>query len=321
MKSRTKKYTSIALRTLLVVASIWYLFHDVDLINILTAIKSIHAEHMLLVICLGFAQFVIQGLRLNILSLGIISWKTGVLASVVCVGLNSLLPAKIGEVAKLVVMKQNSKLNWDAGIRVLVWERFLDLNMLSFTSFLVAFTFQYNNFMWLLILGTISIWIAAYALTRWHNQVLNYVDKIQIQIIMKSLRYALSGFIPPPSRKVLTVSTIVTITLWIFMFIPDAVTYRILAGFDLTTLQMLTVFAVTIVGYSIPSTPGSIGVFDAAVVLGLGWFGIPKSEAIAAALILRAIHYIPSVLITLLYLTIGHVSLKNLYLLKENKAP
>jgi uncharacterized protein (TIRG00374 family) len=49
---------------------------------------------------------------------------------------------------------------------------------------------------------------------------------------------------------------------------------------------------VTLLGGAIPSTPGYLGVFEAAGVLALSTFGVPESKALAVTLLLHAIVYI-----------------------------
>jgi uncharacterized protein (TIRG00374 family) len=50
--------------------------------------------------------------------------------------------------------------------------------------------------------------------------------------------------------------------------------------------------AVTMVGVAVPSSPGYVGVFEAAGVLALSVFSVPKELALAGALILHAIVYV-----------------------------
>lgn len=49
---------------------------------------------------------------------------------------------------------------------------------------------------------------------------------------------------------------------------------------------------VTLLGGAIPSTPGYLGVYEAAGVLALSTFGVPESQALAATLLLHGIVYI-----------------------------
>ena len=72
------------------------------------------------------------------------------------------------------------------------------------------------------------------------------------------------------------------------------------AGLDITFEQSLAVFTVSLLGYVIPSSPGSIGIYEAAFVISLGWFGIPKESAFATGLLCHALQLVPSTIVGLI---------------------
>lgn len=49
---------------------------------------------------------------------------------------------------------------------------------------------------------------------------------------------------------------------------------------------------VTLLGVAVPSSPGFIGIFEAAGVFALSVFGVPKDRALAAALVLHGIVFV-----------------------------
>lgn len=73
---------------------------------------------------------------------------------------------------------------------------------------------------------------------------------------------------------------------------------------------MLTV---SLLGVAVPSSPGYIGVFEAAGVIALSVFGVPRAEALAAAIILHAIVYIIGSGFGLLAMTTEGETLGGLY--------
>jgi uncharacterized membrane protein YbhN (UPF0104 family) len=58
-----------------------------------------------------------------------------------------------------------------------------------------------------------------------------------------------------------------------------------IVGVNLSFFAIVFVLFVTIIGVMIPAAPGSIGTFEAAFVVGMMFFKIPKETAFAAALI------------------------------------
>jgi uncharacterized protein (TIRG00374 family) len=70
-----------------------------------------------------------------------------------------------------------------------------------------------------------------------------------------------------------------------------------------------TVLAFVGVGVSVPSAPGYVGVFHAAATAALEVFGVPRSTALAYALLFHASAIVPITLVGWLFLLREHVSL------------
>ena len=51
---------------------------------------------------------------------------------------------------------------------------------------------------------------------------------------------------------------------------------------------------------SIPSSPGAIGVYEASIMAPLIHFGVDKEQALASAIVLHMIQYIPTTIVALL---------------------
>lgn len=77
---------------------------------------------------------------------------------------------------------------------------------------------------------------------------------------------------------------------------------------DLSAPQALLLTAVLFLGMAIPSSPGYLGVFDYLAVLVLGLYGVGRAEALAAALVLHVVVFLPVTVIGLGYILHGGVS-------------
>ena len=82
------------------------------------------------------------------------------------------------------------------------------------------------------------------------------------------------------------------------------------ARLDLPVTAALCVIAFIGLGVSLPSSPGFIGVIQAATVLALSFFGVAKADALGFSLLLHASQFVPVTLWGLLLLVVEHVSLK-----------
>jgi uncharacterized protein (TIRG00374 family) len=94
-----------------------------------------------------------------------------------------------------------------------------------------------------------------------------------------------------------------TTLLWIQFFLQIYFILTLVGGFDIELSDFFIIFCLTALSITIPSTPGALGVFEAAMVLSLGWVGISENEALAIALYTHVAQSLPAIL-TVLYVTI-----------------
>jgi glycosyltransferase 2 family protein len=80
-------------------------------------------------------------------------------------------------------------------------------------------------------------------------------------------------------------------------------------GFDLPLAASWAVLAFTGLGVSLPSSPGFVGVVQAAAVLALALFGVPRADALSFSLLAHAAQFFPVTLFGLALLLAEHVSL------------
>jgi len=99
-----------------------------------------------------------------------------------------------------------------------------------------------------------------------------------------------------------------TAAVWL---LPALTAWTMLLALDLHLpfIAGWAVLAFVGLGISIPSAPGYVGVFHAAVVLAVGLFGVSHSAAVGYALLFHASQILPVTLLGWLYLLREHVSL------------
>ncbi|HYB41038.1 MAG TPA: lysylphosphatidylglycerol synthase transmembrane domain-containing protein [Candidatus Methylomirabilis sp.] len=81
------------------------------------------------------------------------------------------------------------------------------------------------------------------------------------------------------------------------------------AHLDLPLAASWTVLAFLGLGVSLPSSPGYIGVVQAATVLALALFSVPRTEALSFSVLIHASQFFPVTLYGLVLLLVEHVSL------------
>ncbi|HSE02504.1 MAG TPA: lysylphosphatidylglycerol synthase transmembrane domain-containing protein [Methylomirabilota bacterium] len=81
------------------------------------------------------------------------------------------------------------------------------------------------------------------------------------------------------------------------------------ARLDLPLVAAFTVLAFLGLGVSLPSSPGFVGIVQAATVLALALFAVPRPEALSFSLLLHASHFVPVTAAGLLFLLTEQISL------------
>ncbi len=77
--------------------------------------------------------------------------------------------------------------------------------------------------------------------------------------------------------------------------IATAVAVQLACGIPVSISAAIAIIAATDLASVIPTTPGSIGVFEAAVLFVYEFFGVSPSLALSAALLQHAVHLLPAI--------------------------
>lgn len=213
--------------------------------------------------------------------------------------LNLLLPAKLGEAAKMALLTRALSGGLALVTEIVFWERFFDLNALlslALVSGALMGSTALSAPLGLLVGG---IWGAVFALEFWWP----FVERLMGRLPWPRLTAYFSGVAAALKHRLslrfaLSMAGL-TLVIWGGEVLVQGVMLRVAFGFDLTLAQIIIVSVVGMAGLSTPATPGSIGVYEAALVASLTAFGQPKEEALAAALLLHAILMLPTLLLGL----------------------
>ena len=99
-----------------------------------------------------------------------------------------------------------------------------------------------------------------------------------------------------------------SVAIWVF-FALSVWTAMHAAHLDLPLVASWVVLAFLGLGVSLPSSPGFVGVVQAATVLALALFGVARAEALSFSLLLHASQFFPVTVVGLVCLLLEHVSL------------
>lgn len=258
--------------------------------------------------------FLIRGARWAILLSPLGRVSTGAATSAFVIGFmaNNLLPARLGDVARAYVLARQERIPTAGTFASVMLERIFD--GLVVVGFL-------NAVLW--IAPPEGAWIRPLALLG----ALAFVGALGVCLLVAfferpTLQLARFGLSPLPeglSARVLGLverlgrgihslksasQTVRVVLLSLVVWAAEVVVYVFIArafGLDLPTLGLVLVMCVLTLGLVAPSAPGFVGVFEAMVIEALGLYLVSGPAAVAFAVTLHLIHYVPGTLLGLAF--------------------
>jgi glycosyltransferase 2 family protein len=225
---------------------------------------------------------------------------------------NSILPARAGEAARVVMLKREAGTSRAEGLGTVIAERIVDILALLLLLFLILpFVPELS---WLRTAGVLAflllIFVGATALLlrRFGHRPLQLLFRpltrlpaVHREHTDRAASNLVAGLhlLERPERA----GPVSVLTLASWLLIGLSFWFTLLAfepqlGFDSAILVVIT----TALAMVIPSLPASVGVFEAAVLVALRPYGVDDSRALSYAVVLHALNLVP-------YLVAGYVIL------------
>jgi len=230
---------------------------------------------------------------------------------------NNLLPLRAGEVLRVYVVTRRGQPLWTT-VTTLVVERALDGLAIGIV---LAFVFLRvptpREFAWAaetfvgVVLAMVVVLIAVTAAPLTCRTVVRSLSYRwpAIQRRLLGIFDAMSDGLQGLRRPAQFVPTALwSVVIWVLVILSVWTAFRA-ARLELPVTAALCVLAFIGLGVSLPSSPGFIGVFQAAAVLALTIFGVDRTDALGFSLLLHASQFIPVTVWGLLLLVVEHVSL------------
>ena len=243
-------------------------------------------------------------------------------ALLISYALNTILPARLGELARAYVIGETEKLSKSLALSTIVVEKVLDvLTLLLFLVLLLPFVSlpswirQPALLMAPLFLVLLALIIAlAYQRSRalaLAGFILRRVPRLDADRLLGTLGSALSGFDALNSVRANLVlwgwSLIVWATSGLFIL-----TVMLAFHIDAPPAAAFLLLCVTSLGMTVPSSPGYIGVYHWLVVSTLLIFGVERELAISFAFALHALTFVPLTLLGIFYMMRENYSLQSI---------
>ena len=228
-------------------------------------------------------------------------------ALMISYALNTLLPARLGELARAYVIGESENLSKSLAFSTIVVEKVLDvLTLLLFLALLLPFValppwVRQSALVLAPVFLGLFILILGVAYQRKRTLALAHaiVDRVHwlnAERLLASLDSALSGFDVLSSVRTNLIlwgwSLAVWVTSGLFM-----VLVMFAFHIDAPAAAALMLLCVTSLGMTVPSSPGYIGVYHWLVVSTLSIFGVDRELALSFAFALHALTFVPLTLI------------------------
>jgi hypothetical protein len=229
----------------------------------------------------------------------------GVVWRAVLVGyfFNSVLPARAGEVARVVYLKRRAAASQAQSAATVVLERSYDVLVLLLLFFVALPLLPEVS--WVQAAGVLGLAVAAVLLgaglaaLRWRGRPVRAlmrplvrrgaVSAERVDGWVELLGHGLAGATRPATAAAVALGTTAS---WIALSLSN---WLLMLGFDLGLSPAAGLLVSVAVGVAmvLPASPAALGAFEAATVVALDAYGVPRSEALSYALVLHALNLVP----------------------------
>jgi uncharacterized protein (TIRG00374 family) len=225
---------------------------------------------------------------------------------------NSILPARAGEAARVLALKQRAGTSAAESAATVVVERVFDvlvlLLLLSVTvPWLPQVTWLHGAIVLEVVLTSmivLAIVLLAVFETRPVHAALRpltllpFLSEERVRHIGENLGHGLAGLRRP---KLVLAAVFWTTLSWLALSLS---TWFVLLGFHLglSPVAGLLVVITTNLAMILPSSPSAVGVFEAATLVALRTYQIPDSRGLSCALVIHALNFLPYIAVGLFLL-------------------
>lgn len=271
---------------------LFLIFRGISFKQVSTSIQN--ASMLWLTIYFALAAFepVIRGERWHFI-LGLGTKKSAIKGLYIAKAGNNILPLRLGDVIRSQYVKDNDNIPYSTSLPSILSEIFLDLSALAIIAIVYSLIDPtFSSLGYFLLSGLIIVTSGFFIISR-IDLVNKYSGKNKlILILLKMVSSILNTF---NSKSIIPI-LVYTIFLWCYtLFVTFAGLKMILPQVSLPGVLATIVF--TYLTATIPSAPGFIGTYHAAIAAGILVMGYAISDYPAVPILIHLVQYIPQTVI------------------------
>lgn len=268
---------------------------NVEMGRALNALLSVRPQWVALAtVCIGVSIF-FHGARTRALSGYRINLLTGANSTVLAQAGNTILPGRLGEVAKIGALRLAGLPLGDT-LRVIFLERLVDLNLCA--SLVLILLGQYMPSRWPLFVIPLALSWAVLLVFLLHPDLLaglmrSLGQRLPWPRLRAWLDRALGALLRSTTGRQLSDLVAYSLLAQAFYLLASGLVIRYACNVDLPWLPIFSATCAGMLSLAVPATPAGLGVYEAAMVWVLGLYGVNAERALVAALVTHAIQVLP----------------------------
>ncbi len=280
------KTIGILLQALLAGVCLYYVLSNLDVGRLGTALAGIPLWLSWGALIWAAANQVFAGQRLRSL-LPRLPLRQAFQAEAMAAGVSNIFPAKLGEVAKVIYLSRRLPDGMCEAMDAVFWCRFFDVNILMLLGLAAGTQLSLLPVVYSLAFVMGGVWFGLLLFRFWPGLTPLALRLIPAVAALAALRQLIAQVPQRLSLGFVVGLGLRTALLWGMEILLHGVVLSVLFSGGPSFSQILTVTSAGLLGLVAPGVPGSVGVYEAAIVFTLGAYGYDKDTALAAAIFLH----------------------------------
>jgi len=344
------KWIYYIISSCLSLCALYYTFKNVPFHSIWIYSLSINYKWVLISIGISYISFLMRAYRWQVIVNEIYPLKFSMAYHMTSIAfmMNSLLPGRMGELARPIILNKRENVPIAAGFTTVVAERLFDIIVLCLLYLTVImfvdidpdyqmnigdYTLSYElltsiaiQIFWvflafILIILCINIKMIQFFFKKClrktpqifffaNLRVQEIFERKCIQPIINIIEHVSDGFSFFNRPVVILHCFIVSLILWFLIAVSNYVMTFGCQNMDVNLLEMCAVMVIICFFISLPSVPGSWGLWEAGGIFALTIFGIGKQEATGYTIVNHASQLLPIIVAGLISVMITGISIR-----------
>ena len=306
--SRAGDFVRVAVALLISGVAIWLLVRQIDLQAFLAALRSLTPLAMVLIIACFTVGLFVRGLVCWLILGKEFTFSAAFWAMNVGYLLNSILPLRLGEVGRAVLLVRHGKgrHNYPEVFAAIVTERMMDL-MVGSLFFLATLPLMVgeSNLKRVVIITATALLIASgviFVSTSYRERLVSWLQdrfgskKLIKEKVIPALDKLLTGFQIFQKPKLFFTAFFLLAVSWAMTMVEFTIVQDAILNRSQWWWPLLITPASAFVN-ALPAAPAGLGVFEAGAVAAYSLVGVGKADALAMALVVHAVQVIIPVFI------------------------